>query len=397
MSLFGFIPFVFVDVVAHTACAARAVAQTTAGAPDLAIEAGAIVVQQPNRPAITAGTVSLSARRTTTHSAAHASGLLIRTSDSSTAAQATLGAEVAWPKHPSLRLEISGTATSFGVLSTDHGSSRDGLVRPHYVRESFGVFGTLGAGTVRRNRAGQHALAWDAGAWTHRGTFTGVLSLRRSFTNDSLLMEASNFFLSRAAQHYAVQDVHGVVTARVSRFEFLASAALRTGVGATIGRGKALFASLTAGLTPRFGLVISGGRQLAEPLSGVPSANLFGASLRVGVLGGNSNPAVRPIANVVAISSPFTTRIERHSTGGATVTVRVDAPVGAVVELMGSFNNWTSLPMTRIGSAFELTIELPRGTHRLAVRVNGGEWKAPPGLARVKDEMGGESGIVVVP
>ena len=161
--------------------------------------------------------------------------------------------------------------------------------------------------------------------------------------------------------------------------------------------GTALFASLTANLSSRLGLLINGGKQLAEPLSGVPSANVLGASLRVYVLGGSTIRAGRQVANVAASSSPFTTRVDRHAAGGATLTVRVDAPVGAAVELTGTFNDWASLPMTRIGNAFELTIELPRGTHHLAVRVNGGERKAPAGLARTKDDLGGESGIVVVP
>ena len=47
--------------------------------------------------------------------------------------------------------------------------------------------------------------------------------------------------------------------------------------------------------------------------------------------------------------------------------VRVDAPVGALVELTGTFNDWAPLTVPRVGDAFELTIELPRGTHRIAV------------------------------
>ena len=380
MSLCGIIPFVFPAVLMQSAITQRASAQTGSSTSNISIEAGAITVQQPNRATLSAATISLSARRASTHSAILAAGLLFRTSDSSTAAQATLGAALALPKLPSLRLEFSGTATTFGALSSDRGSSRDGYVRPHYVRARFGVFGTLGAGTVRRDRVGHHALAWDAGAWTRRGMFTGVLSLRRSFTNDSLLMEASNIFLSRAARHYAVQDLQGTVTARRSRFELVASAAWRNGIGATTGHGGALLASLTTDLTSRFGLVMSGGKQLAEPLSGVPAAKVLGASVRMFLLGASSTRVPRQAASVTANVSPFATRIDRHATGGATVTVRVDAPVGASVEFAGSFNDWASLPMTRIGNAFELTVELPRGTHRLAVRVNGGEWKAPTGL-----------------
>ena len=397
MSLFGVIPLVLLAILVQSAVTQPAIAQSGGRTSNVSIQAGAITVQQPNRTALSAATISLSARRANNHSSLRAAGHVFRTSESSTAAQATLGAELALPRLPSLRLEFSGTATTFGALSSDRGSSREGYVRQHYVRARFGVFGTLGAGTVRRDRVGHHALAWDAGAWTRRGMFTGVLSLRRSFTNDSLLMEASDIFLSRAARHYAVQDLQGTVTAHRSRFEWVASAAWRNGVGATTGHGVALLAAVTTNLTSRFGLVITGGQQLAEPLSGVPAAKVLGASLRMFLLGGSSTRVPRQAARVSANASPLATRIDRHATGGAAVTVRVQAPSSASVEFAGSFNDWASLPMTRIGDTFELTVELPRGTHRVAVRVNGGEWKAPTGLARVKDELGGESGIVVVP
>lgn len=399
MSLFGFIPFVFACVCAEIANAQSSGGSSNASMTTISLDGGAIYVKQPSHAAIGAAAISLRARRATTHTALVASGLLIGSADSSTAVQGTFGAELAWPKQPSLRLEFSGTATSFGVLSADQGGSRDGYVRPQFVRATYGVFGTFGAGTVNRNHVGQHALAWDAGAWRRYRNVTGVLSLRHSFTNDFLLMEASNIFLSRDAHHYSLQDIQGMISVRVSRFELLTSATWRDGVGATTGHGNAWFGSLTTDLTNRFALVVNGGKQLAEPLSGIPAARVLGASLRLNLLGGGSVRAIPQMSSATAPSkmSPFATRVNRHATGGATVTVRVDAPIGARVEFAGSFNDWASVAMPRVNDAFELTVELPRGSHRLAVRVNGGEWKAPEGLARVKDDLGGESGIVVVP
>ena len=37
------------------------------------------------------------------------------------------------------------------------------------------------------------------------------------------------------------------------------------------------------------------------------------------------------------------------------------------------------------------------GTHRVAIRVNGGPWAVPPNLPHVSDEFGGEVGLLIVP
>jgi hypothetical protein len=386
MGLFGLIPFVFGTLDAQSASS-------------LTIDAGALNIQQPYHAAATAGALTISARRATSLTAMSASVLLLQATDKSTAAQGTLGAELILPRWSSLRVEASGTATTFGALANDNGSSRDGFIRPQYVNENFGVFSTLGAGSTRRASARFYSLAWDAGAWMQRGRVTGLLALRRSFTNDFPLMESSDIFLSRPGKHYSVQDVQGVITARISRVELQASGAVRNGFDATDGHGSSLFGSATMHLNSHVALLINGVKQLADLLSGVPEATVVGASLRVSLPGRRSNvaPLLSNSDTISRPASPFATQINRHVGGGASVIVHVDAPPSATVELSGSFNDWTAVPVPRSANGFALIIELPSGTHRIAVRVNGGEWKSPAGLARIKDDLGGEAGLVVVP
>jgi len=40
---------------------------------------------------------------------------------------------------------------------------------------------------------------------------------------------------------------------------------------------------------------------------------------------------------------------------------------------------------------------VPAGTHEIGVRVNGGAWRAPPGLVLIADELGGQVGLLVLP
>ena len=52
--------------------------------------------------------------------------------------------------------------------------------------------------------------------------------------------------------------------------------------------------------------------------------------------------------------------------------------------------------MTQEGDAWVAELPAVTGVHRANVRVNGGRWIAPPGLARVDDDFAGEVGIFVV-
>jgi hypothetical protein len=81
--------------------------------------------------------------------------------------------------------------------------------------------------------------------------------------------------------------------------------------------------------------------------------------------------------------------------GGAEVTIVV--PGEATAEVAGSWDDWRPRAMTRTRAGWTLTMRLPSGTHRLAVRRGGGAWAPPRGLPVSRDEFGGASGLLVVP
>jgi len=137
-------------------------------------------------------------------------------------------------------------------------------------------------------------------------------------------------------------------------------------------------------------LTVSGGRQLADPLRALPDAKFLAASVRVLFL--RRDPAVLQIGKYGAIA------LVRHDPdGGATLTLRVLANSAARVEAYGSFSGWQPVPMQWVLDAWELQVHLPPGPQRVAVRVNGSQWRAPANLTKVTDEFGGEAGLVVVP
>jgi len=70
------------------------------------------------------------------------------------------------------------------------------------------------------------------------------------------------------------------------------------------------------------------------------------------------------------------------------------------VEIMADFTDWEPVSLTRTASSereWSVALPLSAGSHRLAVRIDGGGWVVPPNLPRVADEFGGEVGLLTVP
>jgi hypothetical protein len=53
--------------------------------------------------------------------------------------------------------------------------------------------------------------------------------------------------------------------------------------------------------------------------------------------------------------------------------------------------------MEREAGVWVARVRLTTGKYRVAVQVDGGDWRAPRNLARVRDDFGGEAGLVVIP
>ena len=69
------------------------------------------------------------------------------------------------------------------------------------------------------------------------------------------------------------------------------------------------------------------------------------------------------------------------------------------VEITGSFNNWTRIPMTRTGTRgyWEITLDLPKGEHRFAYIVESRERIPDPTIPiQEEDDFGGKNSVLVV-
>jgi hypothetical protein len=151
-------------------------------------------------------------------------------------------------------------------------------------------------------------------------------------------------------------------------------------------------ATATLWLSDRIAFVAGGGRQPALPLRGLPARSyaMGGLELAYWPLAKTSVPVSLPHA-------PLVKTFEYHA--GATGMQRIIIRVGGVetVDVMGDFSDWSPLTLVRHGrDLWELSIPMSPGMHQINVRVDGGQWTAPPSMPTMHDSFNGEVGLMVV-
>jgi hypothetical protein len=149
--------------------------------------------------------------------------------------------------------------------------------------------------------------------------------------------------------------------------------------------------SATRDIAPTLALVAAAGRAATDPVTSVPGARYFALGLRLKV-----GPPVLPSLPALETSSeaaPF--HIGPAVAAGREIVVR--APEARTVELAGDFTDWEPIALRPWGEdAWRTLLPVSPGLHRLAIRIDGGVWQAPPGTRAIRSEFGGEVAEVVV-
>jgi hypothetical protein len=66
------------------------------------------------------------------------------------------------------------------------------------------------------------------------------------------------------------------------------------------------------------------------------------------------------------------------------------------VELASDCTGWKPVVLSREGNEWEIVLPVSAGSHLVNIRVDGGEWVAPPGLVAKTDDFAGAVGVFVV-
>jgi hypothetical protein len=164
----------------------------------------------------------------------------------------------------------------------------------------------------------------------------------------------------------------------------------RPAVDTSVGGGTWYRGSATVALGRNAALNLGAGRSAQIG----PAVRTTGRYARVGVrfapaalLRPDDRPEITPAAAAFLV--------DRVRSGEYVVRVRV--PHARTVELSGDFNDWRPLSLTRDrDDSWTLSLNVPPGTYRMNIRVDGERWTPPPGAPSVEDEFNGKVGLVVI-
>ena len=143
--------------------------------------------------------------------------------------------------------------------------------------------------------------------------------------------------------------------------------------GADIGRG----ASLLLGVATTSRLLAAFG-----PAPERHNVNL-GLGFNTAIL--SSRPSVAPAAAFALTTA-----------GIGRVRIMIHVAAARSLEFASDCTGWKPVAMSRTSDGWVIEFAAARGLHRGNIRIDGGRWIAPPGLATTDDDFAGEVGIFVV-
>ena len=275
-------------------------------------------------------------------------------------------------KHWRGELAVAGGVSDYARITRFSHAVAEG--RLHLLDGRQGAWAGMTAGSASFGNGPRRVAVMTVGLWALRNGMTLFATADRSFIGDTAYSDLrSSGRLQRGA--FAVE---GTLGARVWS---------RGG-----GRGVYGEMSVSRPLSSRTAVVLSGGRYPTDVISGSIAGRFLSAAIRIGTA-----PA-RPARLAPARETSAAAQIELLDAdeNGARLVVR--APGAVTVEIAADFTDWQTVPLSRTSSgAWLLSSRVPRGVHRINVRLSGGPWIVPAGMTRVADDYGGEVGVLVVP
>jgi hypothetical protein len=365
-------------------CGVRAPAAQTTGTVDL----GVSTVRYDGFLPSGAGSLTPALTWAGTGAAVTARGTYLRFESGRRSLQGLVAASLFTP--PSLlphrwrgELSLSGGGSSYADFASFWHAT--GEARLHFVAGGRGGWIGVTGGRTSYGSAPRPVAVAGVGVWARRAQVTVAASATRSFVGDT-----------------AYSDLGSTIHASRGRFELDASLAARVSSRGA-GHGVHGEASTTFTLGERTALFVSGGRYPTDPVSGSVAGRYASAGLRLRTalpqpraLRDPRLPSRSPAAGDGGAG--LTTRLEVEPNPDGSARVVVHAPAATTVEVAGDFTDWQPVTLRRTGEdKWESVLHIPSGVHRVNVRIDGGRWTAPAGMARAEDEFGGEVGILAVP
>lgn len=341
------------------------------------IDLGISRLEQTGIPESNARTIGVNANAFFPRARLTGNWLTAIASDIRVTSQALGAASVFGQLHPRVQWELGGIASIFAETKAQTASSAEVIARGYYGTARFGSSLALGGGT-RRADAGRQPLGRAiANVWTNN--LVGRLGA-----------EVSHVYTTTtpfAAQNRITLTYTDASASWRGDFGRLAGGAIfgvRASNNAIVPDGGWGSADVTAWMTSRLALVVSGGQSPQDVVRGVPRIRYVSGAVRIALqprVWRAPTPARGRGPNLLATRDG----IEIHVSGAATI------------ELMADFTDWSPVALTRAGDTWRLERAITPGLHRLVIRVDGGAWISPANLPTATDDLGGVVALVAVP
>jgi hypothetical protein len=295
-----------------------------------------------------------------------------------------------------MRGEVHGMGTWSRLADAFTSHRAQGGARVHASGGRVGAW--AGAQAGRAGAPGYDATlqAGDVGAWLATGRLSLVTSVSPSLVTgpgDSGTVRDAFTDVDAGARYAAGPwDVGVALGSRMSASE---------GVQGLGGRRQWVTLAATYWVAPSMAVVAAGGTYPADVLQRFPGGRFASVAIRFAAARPRNTEAPQLAAtgavNITAERDEGApaVRLARVAGTSSEFYVSVSAANAKQIELAGDFSNWVPVSLPRRESGlFVVRVTLPVGTSQVAVRVDGGPWRAPAGLPVIRDEFGGEAGLL---
>ena len=349
----------------------------------VAADVGASRLQRTDIPQSNAVTFGASATGLGDRSWIRSSVLGVVGSQGQTTGQALMAGSLLGSSDHSVRGELTGAMSAFGQTGGASTVSGELMARAQIgTGVRGGAFG-LGAGTTAQSGSRNALFHAASDAWwtSADDQIVGTVSLiRRMVTigdgTQTLTVPRSYADLSTSWR----RDRRGIVLG--------ASGGARAGIQSGTRGGVWGSVDATAWVSSRSAIAFSAGRTLEDPVRGIPRTTFLSLALHLSAERHLSVARGAPVAGARV-------SIERLDESRRRIEVR--GVTGSRIEVMGDFTDWNPVALEVAGDTWRLERAISPGLHRIALRVDGGEWIAPVNLPHATDDLGGVVGLITVP
>lgn len=258
-----------------------------------------------------------------------------------------------------------------------------GSGRLYFGGSPAGAWGGLGLGRTWDGTLWRALLQGSAGAWLSSSLGSAVLSLAPTSVDDTIRYSDVSLVLARSV---GLLDVSANFGSRLGDpVPSLVTDRLWGNVSAV------------AWVRNRVAVVASAGTYPVDFTQGFPGGKYLSLALRLSTpRHAVSVPATQQAGRAAEANGARVLGFEVEPSG-AVRRIRVWAPAARTVDITGDFTNWSPVALAPEGNGWwSLSRGIAPGMYEFNVRVNGGQWDVPPGLAVIRDEFGGTSAILVI-